>query len=66
MFFFLQVVELYLKDGTGYDWAGHSRLSVLPRGIEETSNLLPELTLGPTLPTGSVTIRIRNCHETEP
>lgn len=44
----------YLNEGTGNDCAGHSKLIVCFRGTDITSNLLPELTFGATLPTGSV------------
>lgn len=50
---------MYLKEAIGYDCAGHSRSVTRPDFIVNIRLLSATLTLGATLPTGSVQI-VRN------
>lgn len=44
----------YRKAGTGYDWAGHSRVTLDRRRNSIVRLLSPDVSLGDTLPTGSI------------
>lgn len=44
----------YRKAGMGKDWAGHSKLILFPSRTDSTIEESLRLTLGATLPTGSI------------
>lgn len=44
---------VYRKPGTGYDWAGHSSVTLDLRRDSIVRLLSPDVSLGDTLPTGS-------------
>lgn len=49
----------YLKNGTGYDWAGHSNRMLWFELEIIVCHLSPSLSLGLTLPTGSKNVWLK-------
>lgn len=44
---------IYLKNGTGYAWAGHNRVALCVKWTFKIRDSSPDVNLGLTLPTGS-------------